>query len=540
MPHSPRVSYCVLLTLCLVGFVLRYPRSEHEFGVDSFVWHGMVTSLNFHHFALWVLNPLSYFGLYPLSQPSGSVFLLSAMSQIAAVPAEPAILMLDFAVAALGTLGAFLLGREFSSSPTIALLVALVLSLTPEFIGSLMWQVPTRILFTAMIPYLLWAMIRFTRAPSIRAVLLLAVVLALMMSFHRLAILMALVALASLITLLLLVAVRALRLQFPSLFLRPVVLRNTSWLALAGVLTVSVVMIVQANVLKEYSSGVIASGDTVEIQLLNLFVSLARSAGLLLPLAFLGIGALTRRRAKGFAEPFIVVALLAFLPTLFLRQYTGFYTIPITSILIVVGLDALIAKLKHRVVRFSVVATAIGIALASGNAIVSYDLAQDTPLGHREYSLALYSMETGGGSWVFSEGLEGARVSAISGVKYLPVGGATTAFQGPELLTFGYLDRNGLNIRPLKITDLTIESDSPFFLDGVQAEADWAALHGTSVDSMPSRLVNVYQPRYLVTDNAHPFSYYAYGRYYPSELALSAASERYAVYSDGIVTLWLL
>ena len=165
-----------------------------------------------------------------------------------------------------------------------------------------MWQVPTRILFTAMIPYLLWAMIRFTRAPSIRAALLLAVVLALMMSFHRLAILMALVALASLITLLLLVAVRALRLQFPSLFLRPVVLRNTSWLALAGVLTVSVVMIVQANVLKEYSSGVIASGDTVEIQLLNFFVSLARSAGLLLPLAFLGIGALARRRAKGFAE----------------------------------------------------------------------------------------------------------------------------------------------------------------------------------------------------------------------------------------------
>ncbi len=246
-------------------------------------------------------------------------------------------------------------------------------------------------------------------------------------------------------------------------------------------------------------------------------MSLARSAGLLLPLAFLGIGALTRRRAKGFAEPFMVVALLAFLPTLFLRQYTGFYTIPITSLFIVVGLDALVAKLKHRVVRFGLAATAIAI-------------------GHREYSLALYSMETRGGSWVFSEGLEGARVSAISGVKYLPVGGATTAFQGPELLTFGYLDRNGLTIRPLKITDLTIESDSPFFLDGVQAEADWAALHGANVDSMPSGLVNAYQPRYLVTDNAHPFSYYAYGRYYPSQLALSAASQRYAVYSDGVVT----
>src|SRR5205823_3880946 len=100
--------------------------------------------------------------------------------------------------------------------------LAAVLSLTPEFISSLTWQVPTRILFTALIPYFLWAVIRFTRAPAIRAILTVTVVLALMMSFHRLAILMALVALASVMTLVILVAVRALRLQFPSLFLRPI------------------------------------------------------------------------------------------------------------------------------------------------------------------------------------------------------------------------------------------------------------------------------------------------------------------------------
>src|SRR6266571_5295892 len=197
MPPSRRVSYSLLLAICLISLLLRYPRSEHEFGVDSFVWHGLVTSLNINHAALWILNPLSYFGLYPLAQPSGSVFLLSGFSQTGDVSEEAAILVLDMVVGILGVLGAFLLGREFSPKPGFGLLLSLVLTCTPEFIGSLIWQVPTRILFTALIPYLLWGMIRFTRVPSIRGVFLVGISLALMMSFHRLAVLMALVALAS-------------------------------------------------------------------------------------------------------------------------------------------------------------------------------------------------------------------------------------------------------------------------------------------------------------------------------------------------------
>jgi len=498
----------------------------------------MVTSLNSHHSALWVLNPLSYFGLYPLSQPSGSVFLLSEITQVANMPIEAAILLLDFIVGILGVLGCFLLGREFSLRPRFALLLALVLSLTPEFIDSLTWQVPTRILFTALIPYLLWGMIRFTRTPSIRGVFLVGIVLALMMSFHRLAILMVLVAVASVITLIVLVSVRALRIQFPTLFLRPVIFRNTSWFALIGIFLVSIAMIVQGNVLQEYSSGVIVSGDSHVIQMLNLFVSLSRSAGLLLPLAFVGVVVLIRRRAKTFAEPFLVVTLLAFLPTLFLRQYTGFYTIPLTSLFIVAGVDAVLSRIRSNAVRLGVATLIVMIALGSGEAIVRYDLSQDSALTSREYSLGLYSMHTIDGTWVFSDGLEGARSSAISGVRYLPIGGATTAFQGPELLTFGFVNRNQLVIRPLRPGDLTIESDSPFYLEGVQAEADWAGLHASRVDSIPSRIVTAYEPKYLVTDSAHPFSYYAYGKYYQSQLALSAFELRYAVYSDGAVTVW--
>jgi len=540
MKPSRRSSLTALLSICVLNVLLRLPRTEHEVGVDSFVWHGMVTSLTRTHLALWILNPLSYFGLYPLSQPSGSVFFLGGLTEVAGIPVEASIIVADIGIALVGALGGFLLAREFSRRDGFALLLSVVMSTTPEFVGSLLWQVPTRIAFTSFIPILLWAIIRLSRSAPFRNGGVVVLVLALMMSFHRLAILMALVALASLAALIVAVAMRALRIQFPSLLLKPVILRNTSWFAVFGILLVSGVMISSTNVLQEYNSGVVATGDSFQVEVLNLFVSLARSGGMLLPFVFLGVVLLTRRRAKGFAESFVVLSLIAFLPTLFLRQYTGFYTIPLTSLFIVVGLDRLLRLAKSHQRKLTLVAAIVAFALASGQAIVSYDLAHDSSMSYKEYNLGLYSRMTGGGTWLFTDGLEGARVASVEGHPYLPVGGATTAFQGPELLIFGYLDRGKLSIHPLRPGDLTIESDSPFVLEGVQAEADWATMLMSPADSIPPNLVQVYDPRYLVTMDQNPYQYYAYGRLYPSDLAVSVDASRYAIYSDGDVTVWFL
>jgi len=540
MKPSRRSSLTALLSICVLNVLLRFPRTEHEVGVDSFVWHGMATSLTREHLALWIVNPLSYFGLYPLSQPSGSVFFLGGLTEVAGIPVEASIIMADIGIALVGALGGFLLAREFSRRDRFALLLSFVMSTTPEFVGSLLWQVPTRIAFTSLIPILLWAIIRLSRSAPIRNGGVVVLVLALMMSFHRLAILMALVALASLAALIVAVAMRALRIQFPSLLLKPMIFRNTSWFALVGILLLSAIMISSTNVLQEYSTGVVATGDSFQVRLLNLFVSLARSGGMLLPFVFLGVVVLVRRRAKGFAESFVVLSLIAFLPTLFLRQYTGFYTIPLTSLFIVVGLDKLLSKVKSHRGTFAMVAAVAAFALVSGQAIVSYDLSQDSSMTFSEYSLGLYSQTTGRGTWLFTDGLEGARVASVHGRPYLPVGGATTAFQGPELLIFGYLDPAHLVIHPLRPGDLTIESDSPFVLEGVQAEADWATMLMSPADSIPTNLAHVYDARYLVTTAEHPYQYYAYGRLYPSELAVSAQATRYAAYTDGDVTLWLL
>src|SRR2546430_6336974 len=40
-----RVPLMLLAALACLNFLLRYPSTSHELGVDSFVWHGMATSL---------------------------------------------------------------------------------------------------------------------------------------------------------------------------------------------------------------------------------------------------------------------------------------------------------------------------------------------------------------------------------------------------------------------------------------------------------------------------------------------------------------
>src|SRR5204862_7665437 len=95
------------------------------------------------------------------------------------------------------------------------------------------------------------------------------------------------------------------------------------------------------NALSEYSVGVVVSGNSPAVQLFNLGLSLARSSGVLLPVAIAGLFALVVKRNKGLAEPFMFLALLTFTPMLFLREYTGFYTVPFTSLFVAYGLYAL-------------------------------------------------------------------------------------------------------------------------------------------------------------------------------------------------------
>ena len=541
MQPRKKAVFSLLAALACANLVLRFPSSSHEMGIDSFVWHGMATSLVSHNYALWILSPLSYLGLYPLSQPSGTPFLTAAVSLVYGGPLEGSILAVDMVTAIVGMLGAFCLGREFSRKGSLPLLFAAVFSLSPIMVSGLTWQVPTRLMFTTLLPFVLWTLIRLYRAPDWRYISFLATELLLMASFHRLAVFVALVVVAYLFTRLALVILRTLRIKNPGLFLRPRFVRITPLLAVVALLGISGATLATTHVLDEYSEGVIASDSSLSAELVNLAVSLARSSGLLLPMGFVGLFGVAMRRNRDVREPFVIVALFTFAPLLFIRNYTGYYTVPFTSLFIAYGVLSASAHFRKAVWRRIAIGAAVALLISSSAVISEYNLVATTSMADSTYTLGLFIKDTSHGTVIANDGLTGARIHAISGVPYLPVGGATTAFQSPELLMFRFLDAANVSnmIFLVPFSQLTLESDSTYVLVNVQAEADWAQIQLSSVDAIPARY-DIYNVGYAIELRSLVSEYTAYGNVYPSLLLSSASSSRYIVYQDSTVNVFLL
>src|SRR5947209_12472739 len=206
--------YALLLFLLGLNLIVRYPRTPHELGFDGFVYHGMTASPIQNGHAEWVLTPFSYFGLYPLSHPSGSFFFLADLAQLGGTPVEAAILLFDMSLVGLGLLSAFLLSMEIRRDEGLALLVAALFSLSPRFVAGLLWEIPTRTLFSALVPLLIWLLLRLHRTRDKRSLGLVLLVLTVMMSAHRLTVLMAAVFIAFILTEIVTVGIRTLRFRY--------------------------------------------------------------------------------------------------------------------------------------------------------------------------------------------------------------------------------------------------------------------------------------------------------------------------------------
>jgi hypothetical protein len=155
---------------------------------------------------------------------------------------------------------------------------------------------------------------------------------------------------------------------------------------------------------------------------------------------------------------------------------------------------------------------------------------------------------------VANSGLSGVRVAAVSGKPYLPVGGAGTTLQSPELLIFDYYDPDEISERVTRIPlqDLTIESDSPFSLSGINVELDWAQIlqdqwYGTvsKVDQQRYNLAYYLELEFFGTN----FS--AFAGLYHSRFASSVHfgyedpigvfhDARYKMFDSGAHTVWLV
>ena len=554
-----RTVYCLLLALICLNILLRMPRTDHETGIDSFFIHNLATAISDQGRIAWVLNPLGYFGWYPLSYPSAGPVLISGVAQVTDIPEEGTILLLTFFYGALAVLVAFVMARAFRHDDLFALSGALVFSLAPRFLTFTLWSASTRNLFMVLIPVFVWALARSYRRPTVPNLLALFLVLVLMLATHRLTILLAVVVVAFVAAYAFITAHRVVRIRFPKLLLSTSFRRWAPRLALLSILGIAAFMLFRPEVLDEYARGEICSGASVGGRLCNLGVSITRSVGLALPFALVGVFAMVREHNKGFLEAFLVLSLLALIPTLFLRQYAGFYILPFLALFAAFGIAGLSTLFpKSRRAQTAIVGTALLLIAGSSVAVLQVEVERGTAMTSSIYTTALYFQTLPNGNFVANDGLLGVRVSSIAGRGGLPVGGAGATHQSPELLVFGMYNASNVfrNEQRIPLPELTIEDDSPFRLLGVNAQVDWAGkVMQSTVDGMNPDIVRSYRLQFYLENDGLRNAFIASGTVYcagpnpnvkcddttPSNVRFppSIAARRFRVYAGSTENLYL-
>ena len=138
---TKKVVIVALAIFVMLSIALRYPLVEHErYQADSYFIHMLSGSIVSNGYAKWTFHPLSYFGYYPYSYPSGTPFLVAEFSELSGTTVEVSILLMGMLLSIVFCLSAFVLARQFLRNPEYVLLATLLTILGSRFIDTTYWD----------------------------------------------------------------------------------------------------------------------------------------------------------------------------------------------------------------------------------------------------------------------------------------------------------------------------------------------------------------------------------------------------------------
>jgi len=349
MKISKKTEYILLGLLAIVNIVLRLPVTPHEIGIDSFHTHTYANCISTTGYADWILSPLSFFGLYPQSYPSGEFFLLSGVSQCSSIEMEWTTWVAATFFGTLGAFTAYLMAKEIRNDFLFAFSVASIYSLSRIFIAFTNWTVTTRALFITILPLFIWSLLRYHNQKEDRLkYLLLAVgLLIILLTLHRMVSFTSLILIAFGIAVLFYTANK--KFKVPKITPKTTVILFFTLFIPLFLLPFTPLGFYHRleSFIGGHQYGYFFHGSTPYDIILNMGAEYAMAVGILIALAPIGLIILLLKKQKTFSDAFLIALVLCFAPFLADPTYMRFFVLFIFSLLIGLGLTGILKMLSN-------------------------------------------------------------------------------------------------------------------------------------------------------------------------------------------------
>jgi hypothetical protein len=547
MKFSKRVNFLLISFLLAINVAIRYPVISHEIGVDSFVIHILGNSITQNHYAKWILHPLSYIGLYPLSYPSAYPYLAAGVSTSCGMDVERSILAISVVLGLIGVFSTYFLAREIKNDDLFCFVAALAFTFSPIFLKMTFWQASTRNLFMSLSPACILLLLK-TRGFSVNRMTFLFIILLFTVgTSHRLGVFMIFILIAYLTSVLLFafykqlvpILAKSRKTQFSLRILGPSII-VAIFIALLAMLFSGNNPLQGAEGLITYEETRLFSGSSPPILILNLFISLIGRIGIMLVFGLIGSLYLIWKKNKTLYDVFLIVSLIFLFPTIGMRTYSSAFFLVFFSLLAGFCFILLFRLLKKRRL---IVLTLLMVSLVASVGFVGFMFdtwrMEDQSMPESTYDAALYMKYMTDSTFVANDGLLAARVGAISGNPCLPIGGGTLPANGPEQLIYGYLQQDDFEIIPIPIQKISVGSDALYQAKGAgDVERDWTKnIHWNNCDEVPRNLIIKYNLQYSLARKDLGNRIWAFSTTYHSRLLASLDYVRYRIYDNGALEL---
>ena len=329
---SRKTILLLLLTLVLITVILRYPLVQHErYQTDSYFIHYLAKSIGDEGFARWTFHPLSYFGYYPVSYPTGMPLVLAELSELTGLSVEVSVLVVDMMFASLFALVVFCLSREFLERPEYALLAAFFVSVGPRFVDTTYWDGSARGPVVVLMTLLVLVALRASSTHQSRLLVLAGLICFGCVSVHHMTVLIVLYGSGFVLAVIGLRYVRMLKgtrirhLAVAS-FLGACTLVALSVMSYFGLLAVAISRTFGEQGFFSIESALLST-------LLNMGVSYTHQIGFVLLLSVVGLFTVLRRPVFTVRALFPISVILVSIPVLGSSLYVSMLLAPFVAIL---------------------------------------------------------------------------------------------------------------------------------------------------------------------------------------------------------------